>query len=121
MSREKFKIQVISVPQCHSVLIPWIVISDVLIEQHDLFEKSPVLIQWRVIYLLDSVIQPMNNRGQDSSTRTYNKTQHSCRLVSSRNTTKKVEGLGIFPFSLAFMHFFFASSTSSFFWQSVFN
>ena len=94
-------------------------ISDFLIEHHDPFEKSPVLIQCRVIYLLDSAIQPLNNRGQDSSTGTYNKTQNCSRLVSSRNMTKKVEGLGIFPFSLAFMHFFFASSSSFLFFAKV--
>ena len=36
------------------------------------------------------------------------------------NTTKKVEGLGAFPFFLAFMAFFFASSTFSFFFGKVF-
>ena len=81
--------------------------------------NQQLLIQWRMIYLLDSAIQPMNNRGQDSSTGIYNKTQNSSRLVSSRNTTKKVEGLGILRFSLAFMHFFFASSICSFFFGKV--
>ena len=44
------------------MLIPRIEISDFLIKQHDPFDKSPVLIQWIVIFLLDSAIQPMNNR-----------------------------------------------------------
>ena len=37
-------------------------LSDLSADQHDPFDKSLVLIQWMVIYLLD--IQPINNWGQ---------------------------------------------------------